>query len=228
MSQYGHMASGDVVLVHGFMDDTDARRWDRLEECLLEDGYDADELHRVSFSSERDYAGLLEGMPGTTTDHPEYYARELQEYIEDAVYDGDGVTILAHSMGGLASRYYIEGLGGEEYVDSVVTLGTPHQGSLLATFGWFTRGGRAMTPGSEFLEELNEDCSVEVEYTVVWSEDDRTIRPAENARMPFEADSIHDIEIEFHSGLLDAFRPFGYNHLKLMGPDVYEEYREYL
>jgi triacylglycerol esterase/lipase EstA (alpha/beta hydrolase family) len=221
------MTGDEVVLVHGFMDDTDGRRWDRLEEALMDDGYDEGDIHRVSFSSERDYAGFAEGMPGTTTDHPEYYARELQAYVEEEL-DGDDASILAHSMGGLASRYYLEELGGDEYVDSLVTLGTPHQGSVLATFGWFTRGGRAMTPGSDFLEELNEDYCEDVEYTVVWSKDDRTIRPAENARMPFEDENIHDIEIKFHSGLLDAFRPFGYNHLKLMGPDVYEEYREYL
>lgn len=39
------------------------------------------------------------------------------------------LTIVAHSMGGLVSRYYIEQLGGASAVRSLVTVGTPHAGS---------------------------------------------------------------------------------------------------
>jgi hypothetical protein len=42
---------------------------------------------------------------------------------------GDGlVTVLAHSKGGLASRWYLQKLGGVEHVDQLITLGTPHNG----------------------------------------------------------------------------------------------------
>lgn len=39
------------------------------------------------------------------------------------------LTIVAHSMGGLISRYYIERLGGASAVRNLVTVGTPHAGS---------------------------------------------------------------------------------------------------
>ncbi len=39
------------------------------------------------------------------------------------------VTILAHSMGGLVSRYFIDQLGGHEHVERLVAMGTPHVGS---------------------------------------------------------------------------------------------------
>jgi pimeloyl-ACP methyl ester carboxylesterase len=55
------------------------------------------------------------------------------------------VTIVAHSMGGLVSRYYIEALGGHQSVKQLITVGTPHQGSPMSytnyyghtlAFGW--------------------------------------------------------------------------------------------
>lgn len=39
------------------------------------------------------------------------------------------LTIVAHSMGGLVSRYYIEQLGGSRVVRNLVTVGTPHDGA---------------------------------------------------------------------------------------------------
>ncbi len=42
------------------------------------------------------------------------------------------VVILAHSMGGLVSRYYIETLGNDDVVDRLITIGTPHKGTVLA------------------------------------------------------------------------------------------------
>ncbi|MCB0521998.1 MAG: caspase family protein [Lewinellaceae bacterium] len=42
---------------------------------------------------------------------------------------GKDFTILAHSMGGLVSRYYIENLSGKEVVKNLILAGTPNLGS---------------------------------------------------------------------------------------------------
>ena len=38
------------------------------------------------------------------------------------------VTIIAHSMGGLVSRYYLDHLGGDEHVERLIVMGTPNLG----------------------------------------------------------------------------------------------------
>ncbi|SEJ59230.1 PGAP1-like protein [Dyadobacter sp. SG02] len=43
--------------------------------------------------------------------------------------DGKQLTIVAHSMGGLVSRYMIEELGGDKLVDKLIMAGTPNGGS---------------------------------------------------------------------------------------------------
>lgn len=52
-------------------------------------------------------------------------------YTPGAVPDEDRVTIVAHSLGGLVARSYIEGpdLQGDRYVRKLVTVGTPHLGA---------------------------------------------------------------------------------------------------
>jgi pimeloyl-ACP methyl ester carboxylesterase len=47
--------------------------------------------------------------------------------------NGDAKLILiGHSMGGLVARYFLECLGGWQHTRALITLGTPHQGSLNA------------------------------------------------------------------------------------------------
>ena len=45
------------------------------------------------------------------------------------------ITIIAHSMGCLIARYYIERLGGKRHVERVVLLGGPHAGTPYAVAG---------------------------------------------------------------------------------------------
>lgn len=117
---------------------------------------------------------------------PRTDAGNIAEEIEK-IQDKNGdkkVDIIAHSMGGLDARWYIEKLGGSEYVDKLITLGTPHNGTYLAYLVFFTPGGRDMIPGSEFLEELNKDSLAQgVDYTSVWSDGDYAIIPKEKAKL---------------------------------------------
>jgi pimeloyl-ACP methyl ester carboxylesterase len=43
--------------------------------------------------------------------------------------DGRKLDVLAHSMGGLVTRWLVEQAGGDELVDKVIFCGTPHAGS---------------------------------------------------------------------------------------------------
>ena len=58
-------------------------------------------------------------------------AQQLAARIESWDIDGP-VTIVAHSMGTLVSRYYIEHLGGNSKVERLIGMGAPHQGSPKA------------------------------------------------------------------------------------------------
>ena len=56
----------------------------------------------------------------------------FKEALEEAGFgkeDGKQLTILAHSMGGLVSRWMIEREGGKEFVDRLILAGTPNSGS---------------------------------------------------------------------------------------------------
>ena len=44
---------------------------------------------------------------------------------------GERVTLIGHSLGGLDARWALSRLGGAEYVEQLITLGTPHRGTAL-------------------------------------------------------------------------------------------------
>lgn len=156
-----------VILVHGFGDASWTPWWDELENNLVEAGYDESEIYRV------DLGNLL-----TTVNSPEVYAEEVCDQVKE-VWMAEGyqeVDIISHSMGGLDSRYCAERLGGDKYIDDMVTIATPHQGTHAAHLGFFTPAGDAMQPGSEFLTDLNSDgLSENVEYTAVWGSLDEAV-----------------------------------------------------
>lgn len=49
------------------------------------------------------------------------------------------LVLVGHSMGGLVSRYFVECLGGWQHTRTLLTLGTPHRGSLNAV-GFLANG----------------------------------------------------------------------------------------
>lgn len=70
----------------------------------------------------------------TPTAGIEQRAKELKDFINQHS-PGEPVHILAHSMGGLDSRYMISRLDMAERVLTLTTLGTPHRGTSFADWG---------------------------------------------------------------------------------------------
>lgn len=61
-------------------------------------------------------------------------AAQLKAFL-DRESPGEPVHLLAHSMGGLDSRYLIARLGMAKHVLTLTTLGTPHRGTAFADWG---------------------------------------------------------------------------------------------
>jgi triacylglycerol lipase len=61
-------------------------------------------------------------------------AAQLKAYLERE-YPGEAVHLVAHSMGGLDSRYMISCMDMADRVLSLTTLGTPHRGTPFADWG---------------------------------------------------------------------------------------------
>jgi len=84
-------------------------------------------------------------------------ARQLGASI-DAVCEQTGyerIHVIGHSMGGLVARYYVQRLDGDARVHTLVTLGTPHEGTRAARL--LPLGVcQQLAPGSEVVAELAE------------------------------------------------------------------------
>lgn len=93
------------------------------------------------------------------------------------------VVIVGHSMGGLVARAYLRRHGGAR-VRRLVTLGTPHAGSMHA---WLMSGTSLaeMRPGSAWLAELNgaPDKTAGVPVVSLWSWHDSMVTPQTSARI---------------------------------------------
>ena len=165
-----------VLLVHGYGDTGETPWWDVAGRYFRDVGYPDSAIHVLS----------LGDVPGTTVDSPAEYARCVRAKLESVSDEhGSAVDVVAHSMGGLDTRWCVEKLDGAQYVDDLITLGTPHQGTYAAYLGAFTEGGRDMQPGSEFLTELNDGQLAEgVSYAAFWSSIDELIDPSHYAALP--------------------------------------------
>lgn len=116
-------------------------------------------------------------------------ARRLAERVEEVV-ESTGyrrVHVVGHSLGGLVARYYVQRLGGDARVHTLVTLGTPHSGTLPAYF--LPLGlGRQLRPGSELMTELAGPApGCRTRFLSYWSDLDQMMIP-KSAAMVQHAD----------------------------------------
>lgn len=197
-----------ILLIHGFADAYWTPQWERLSTYLQKLGYDEENIQKMD----------LGWVPGTTIRSPRRYGHKICSFINSSEQQTD---IIAHSMGGLSSRWCIQKLDGASQVDDLITLGTPHQGvgGLNQTTEWFKYFGysapesvRKMQPGGEFISKLNEGPLPDsVEFTAVWSELDYVYFLSEywknrNGFYPenlAEQPNVKNMKVPFHAGHLD-------------------------
>jgi pimeloyl-ACP methyl ester carboxylesterase len=92
------------------------------------------------------------------------------------------VHVVGHSLGGLIARYHVQRQGGDRHVESLVTLGSPHQGSVLAHL-LPTPLVRQLRPGSALLQELAEPApGIRTPVTAVYSDLDQVVLPTRAGR----------------------------------------------
>jgi triacylglycerol esterase/lipase EstA (alpha/beta hydrolase family) len=121
------------------------------------------------------------------------------------------VVIVAHSMGGLATRAYLRDHGSRR-VAKAITLGTPHRGTALARFGighntrqmlWSV--GEQEGLSSEWLRELaaRENKSTYRLFVSIYSHHDNIIAPQTSSHLLGARNSAHagigHVELAFHS-----------------------------
>jgi pimeloyl-ACP methyl ester carboxylesterase len=97
--------------------------------------------------------------------------------------------VVGHSMGGLVATYLLKRLDRGRCIRQVVTLGTPHRGTLLAAlgvvlFGVLSRAVWQMLPGAPLLRELDALPVPAGSWLLAVGALGDTIVPPELARVP--------------------------------------------
>ena len=113
-------------------------------------------------------------------------ALRLGEAIEQlsAATGYERIHVIGHSLGGLIARYFVQRLGGDSRVHTLVTLGTPHQGTQLAWAASLLPLVRQLTPGSPVIRELAEPApGCRTRFIAFFSDIDHLVVPGRNARI---------------------------------------------
>jgi pimeloyl-ACP methyl ester carboxylesterase len=126
----------------------------------------------------------------------------------DAAVRGGRIDVVAHSMGGLVARVFVQVLGGARRVDRLITLGTPHRGSHAANF-IPSALVRQLLPDGPFIRHLNslpEPPGVRV--TSIVAGRDLLVQPVDSARCPFgetvRFDDLGHVELLFRPQVFGA------------------------
>jgi triacylglycerol esterase/lipase EstA (alpha/beta hydrolase family) len=155
-----------IVLVHAYL--CSAGSWGSMRRRLAGRGYDVFAVDLDPFWDIDRYAPVL--------------ARHVDEVRART---GAGkVVLIGHSMGGLAIRAYLRAHG-PQHVERVITLGSPHHGSVHARLAP-GECGRQMRPGSPWLRalETGERGAFPVPFTSIYSRHDNFVAPQESGRLP--------------------------------------------
>ena len=173
-------AATPILLVHGFIENHAI--FTVMERALRRRGFD--------MLTAYDYGLLTRSIPRA--------AVRLGEAIEKlATHSGyERIHVIGHSLGGLITRYYVQRLGGDSRVHTLVTLGTPHQGTHLARAAPLLPLVRQLTPSSPIIQELAEPApGCRTRFIAFHSDIDPVIVPSGNARLEHPDLNVRNIGV---------------------------------
>jgi pimeloyl-ACP methyl ester carboxylesterase len=168
-----------VLLLHGFVDNRSA--FTLLRRSLSRHGWT--HVQAVNYSP---------FTPDLRT-----AAEQLGAHVERACAQSgrSRVDIVAHSLGGLIARYYVQCLGGDARVRTLVTLGTPHSGTRAVPSFTPHPLARQMRPASPVLTELAAPApGCRTRFVAFWSDLDQLMIPVGSARLEHAdllAENVH-------------------------------------
>lgn len=166
-----HLPAGSrrrgVVFVHGFI--CNRGLWTPMMRRLRE--------HDVPF-----VAVNLEPVFGPIERYAEIIEAGVRK-IEAAT--GQPPVIVAHSMGGLATRAWLDAYQADSRVHRVITIGTPHRGTYLGRFG-FAPNTRQMRLSSDWQRALaaREPAHRYMKFICFYGHCDNIVFPASTATLP--------------------------------------------
>jgi pimeloyl-ACP methyl ester carboxylesterase len=165
-AQLPTQAKPPVVLLHGFIDNRSV--FVLLRRSLLQHGH----RHLESLN----YSPLTCDIRTAA----ELLGRHIEEICERT--GSKQVDVVGHSLGGLIARYYVQRLGGDLRVRTLVTLGTPHSGTRVVPLADAHPIVRQMRPGSDVLTELARPApGCRTHFVSFWSDLDHLMDPLETA-----------------------------------------------
>jgi triacylglycerol lipase len=173
-------AARPILLVHGYIENHAI--FTVMERALRRRGFD--------MLTAYDYGLLTHSIPRA--------AVRLGETIEKlATHSGyERIHVIGHSLGGLITRYYVQRLGGDSCVHTLVTLGTPHQGTHLARAAPLLPLVRQLTPRSPIIQELAEPApGCRTRFIAFHSDIDPVIVPSGNARLEHPDLNVRNIGV---------------------------------
>jgi triacylglycerol lipase len=163
-------ARDPVLLVHGF--DGSAASWHTMTDRLEAAGYPRGAIDAISYDS-----------TGSNVEIAQQIGREVDALL--ARTGAHHVDVIAHSMGAISARYYVEQLGGAAKVDAFVSLAGVNRGTYWAVACSVLESCREMVPGSSLLARLSPDVQADrpTRFAAWWSPCDPAILPPTNAEL---------------------------------------------
>ncbi|MFB6564652.1 MULTISPECIES: esterase/lipase family protein [unclassified Streptomyces] len=135
-----------------------------------------------------------------------HLARRVEELCERT--GQERVDLVGHSLGGLVGRYYVQRLGGDTRVRTLVTLGTPHSGTRVAPFMDAHPLIRQIRPDSEVLTELAAPApGCATRCVAFWSEFDTIMTPVATARIEHPDLCVENVQVTGIGHLALAVHP---------------------
>ena len=108
----------------------------------------------------------------------ENLAEQVASIMEECFPERDDVSLVGFSMGGIVSRYYLQELGGRARVQRLITLSSPHKGTITG-YAYPTKAAQQMAYRSRFIKQLesNDHLLEGMEIHSFWTPFDVMIIP---------------------------------------------------